>query len=95
MIRKLFFFLITIIALAVVRYAVVMIMKAIGSLSGPGAAGTSETPTATATPRSGGELRKDPVCGTFVSVSASVQKTVDGEVMHFCSAACRDKYKLA
>jgi YHS domain-containing protein len=40
-----------------------------------------------------GELKKDPVCGTYVAVTASVKKTVGGEVIHFCSAACRDKYK--
>lgn len=45
--------------------------------------------------RSGGELKKDPVCGTFVAEAASVKKTVDGEIMHFCSASCRDKYKVA
>ena len=42
-----------------------------------------------------GELKKDPVCGTYVAVTASVKKTVGGEVMHFCSPACRDRYKSA
>jgi YHS domain-containing protein len=40
-----------------------------------------------------GELKRDPVCGTYVAVTASVKKTVGGEVIHFCSAACRDRYK--
>ena len=43
----------------------------------------------------GGELKKDPVCGTFVSVEVSVTKRVGGETVHFCSAACRDKYRVA
>ena len=43
----------------------------------------------------GGELKKDPVCGTYVSTSASVTRTVGGQVMHFCSKECRDKYKVA
>ena len=43
----------------------------------------------------GGELKKDPVCGTFVSVDASVTKRVNGETVHFCYAACRDKYRAA
>jgi YHS domain-containing protein len=42
-----------------------------------------------------GELKKDPVCGTYVAVATSVKQTVGGEVVHFCSAACRDKYKTA
>jgi YHS domain-containing protein len=43
----------------------------------------------------GGELKKDPVCGTYVSTSASVTRTVDGQVLHFCSKECRDKYRAA
>jgi YHS domain-containing protein len=44
--------------------------------------------------RSGGELKKDPVCGTYVSTTASVTRTVRGEVLHFCSQECRDKYRV-
>ncbi|MFN7993198.1 MAG: hypothetical protein U0Q18_06340 [Bryobacteraceae bacterium] len=43
----------------------------------------------------GGELKKDPVCGTFVSVDASVTKKINGQTLHFCSPACRDKYVAA
>lgn len=43
----------------------------------------------------GGELKKDPVCGTYVSVDASVTKRINGETVHFCSAVCRDKYRAA
>ena len=42
---------------------------------------------------SGGELKKDPVCGTYVSASASLTRTVNGAVLHFCSPECRDKYR--
>lgn len=37
-------------------------------------------------------LKKDPVCGTFVSEATAVRKTKDGETYYFCSAACRDKF---
>ena len=43
----------------------------------------------------GGELKKDPVCGTYVSTSASITRTVGGQVVHFCSKECRDKYLVA
>jgi YHS domain-containing protein len=43
----------------------------------------------------GGELKKDPVCGTYVSTAASLTRTVNGEVLHFCSKECRDKYRAA
>jgi len=43
----------------------------------------------------GGELKQDPVCGTFVPTASSVKKTVNGELVYFCSPACRDKFKVA
>ena len=43
----------------------------------------------------GGELKKDPVCGTYVSTTASVTRTVAGQTLHFCSKECRDKYRVA
>jgi len=41
----------------------------------------------------GGELKKDPVCGTYVSPAASVSRDVRGETVYFCSAECRDQFK--
>jgi YHS domain-containing protein len=41
----------------------------------------------------GGELIKDPVCGTYVSTTSSVTRNVDGQVLHFCSKECRDRYR--
>ena len=45
--------------------------------------------------RSGGELKKDPVCGTYVSTAASIARTVNGEVFYFCSQECSDQYRGA
>jgi len=45
--------------------------------------------------QAGGELKKDPVCGTYVSTAVSVTRRVNGELVHFCSPACRDKYHAA
>ena len=44
---------------------------------------------------SGGELKKDPVCGTYVSEDTAITKRINGQVVHFCSPACRDKYRAA
>lgn len=43
----------------------------------------------------GGELKKDPVCGTYVSTATSVSRTVNGSVVYFCSKECRDRYRVA
>ena len=40
----------------------------------------------------GGELKKDPVCGTYVSAGSAVTKRIKGDILHFCSSECRDKY---
>ncbi len=42
--------------------------------------------------QAGGELKKDPVCGTYVSTATSLTRTVNGQVVHFCSKACSDRY---
>ena len=54
-----------------------------------------QAPRAQPTVVAGGELKRDPVCGTYVSTSLSVTRKVNGELVHFCSAECRDKYKAA
>jgi len=43
----------------------------------------------------GGELKKDPVCGTYVSAATSLTRKVNGSLLHFCSKECRDKYRVA
>ena len=43
----------------------------------------------------GGELKQDPVCGTFVSTALSIRRTANGETVYFCSEECRDKYRTA
>ena len=39
-----------------------------------------------------GVMKRDPACGTYVDVEVSVQARAAGEVLHFCSAQCRDAY---
>ena len=39
------------------------------------------------------ELKKDPVCGTYVSPAVCVTGTVNGRTVYFCSPECRDRYQ--
>lgn len=55
----------------------------------------SQRPRPVPTVSSGGDLKKDPVCGTYVSADTAVRGRINGETVHFCSAACRDKYRAA
>jgi YHS domain-containing protein len=38
-------------------------------------------------------LHQDPVCGTYVATDTSLKQVIDGKVVHFCSAECRDRYR--
>jgi YHS domain-containing protein len=41
----------------------------------------------------GGELKKDPVCGTYVSAATALQEKVKGETLYFCSRECKERYR--
>lgn len=90
MLRTLVLLLVLLAAITLLRNVVGLIARAVNLfLSEPSSSGSrSQTQAPTS-----GELRKDPVCGTFVSTGTSVKRTVRGETVHFCSAACRDRYQ--
>lgn len=43
-------------------------------------------------PQRGVQMVRDPVCGTFVVPGQAIALTRGHDVVHFCSAACRDRY---
>jgi len=45
------------------------------------------------TVQSGGVLKKDPVCGTYVSTNTAITRTVNGEPVYFCSRECAEKFR--
>ena len=91
MIRTVIYLLISIFLITFLRFVIGIIGKAFSDLARPASPDPRRPSSSAAT--AGGELKRDPVCGTFVAPSASVKKTVRGEMLHFCSPACRDKYK--
>ena len=91
MFRAIFELLLVIVVITVLRGVIGIIGKA---LSGGANRNRPAQQSSEQVPLSG-ELKKDPVCGTFVAVASSVKRNVDGEVIHFCSTACRDKYQIA
>jgi YHS domain-containing protein len=89
MLRFIFFLIITVILISVVRMVAGVLLKGLGAFLGNS---DSARPGSASSVPLGGELKKDPVCGTFVSTATSIKKTIDGSVVHFCSADCRDKF---
>jgi YHS domain-containing protein len=39
-----------------------------------------------------GEMVKDPICGTYVSVNSDIRVRDGDKILCFCSYECRDKY---
>ena len=93
MFRLLFRFLALVIFFAIVRYLFVAVVGLFAKAVNPQARTSSQNQAGHGS--KGGELKQDPVCGTFVPTATSVKQTVNGQLVHFCSVACRDKYKVA
>lgn len=91
MIRFLVFFLLAMLLLPLIRAVLATVTKGFRDLTQPGSpsAGPKRRPPAQA----GGELKRDPVCGTFIDAASSLKKTVGGETFYFCSTECRDKFQ--
>jgi YHS domain-containing protein len=89
MFRNVFRLILVFIAAVFVRHVITLIIRAFSQMAGV----TANPAPASPPQQSGGELKRDPVCGTFVAVSSSVKRIVNGEVIHFCSTACRDKHQ--
>jgi len=90
MFRAILYLIVTALVISVVRSVLGMISKAFSEAfqaqSPPAQARRASVPT-------GGELKKDPVCGTFISTETAFQKAVGGQTYYFCSTQCRDKFK--
>jgi YHS domain-containing protein len=89
MFRVILYLLLAIVLISMLRGVIGIAGKLFSNFVNPGAPPTARRPTVPA----GGELKKDPVCGTFISTATAIQKRVGGEVYYFCSPECRDKFK--
>ena len=99
MFRALIEMIVTLVAVYLVRQVLAILASSFkgssfkggfGGSTNPAGSGPSPQPPAAATI---GELKKDPVCGTFISTQTAFQKAVNGETYYFCSTECRDKFK--
>jgi YHS domain-containing protein len=89
MIRAILYLIATIFIISVLRSIIGIITKGFGDLFNPEQPAPGARPDAP----SGGELKKDPVCGTFIAASTSIHKKVGDVTYYFCSTECRDKFK--
>jgi len=75
-------------AVAMLRRAVAWILR--GFLSSP--TRSQSAPDNQRTVTSSRRLVRDPVCGVHITEDRAIPLRVRGEVVHFCSVACRDQY---
>jgi YHS domain-containing protein len=91
MFRALFYLVLFTVVISVIKSVIGIITNAVNPNQNPPNAGP-KGPRPSSTPVAG-ELRKDPVCGTFVATATALQKKSGGEVYYFCSTGCRDKFQ--
>lgn len=86
MVRTFIYILVALFLIIFLRAAAGIIGKAVAQLFEPESErARRETPRI--------ELKKDPVCGIYVSADTKVRKTVGGKEYYFCSESCRDRFK--
>lgn len=91
MIRAILYLVIGIFIITFLRMVIGIIMRGMGDMMREQSA--AQAPSGRPpSPSVSGELKRDPVCGTFVPASTTFQKMVRGQSYHFCSAECRDKF---
>ncbi|MCZ2078971.1 MAG: hypothetical protein HUU41_10840 [Bryobacteraceae bacterium] len=89
MIRFVTIALIAIVLITLLRFTLGLIAKAFSGAIDPGS--TAKGPRGGKV--AGGELKKDPVCGTYVPVNSALSgRTAAGETVYFCSERCRVKF---
>jgi YHS domain-containing protein len=91
MVRTVIYLLISLVVITFVRMMIGIIMRGMREALHEQSATTGPQGRPAAGPV-GGELKRDPVCGTFVPANTAFHKVVGGQPHYFCSAECRDKF---
>ena len=101
MLRALLELLITVLVVIVARAVLTSIMRGLANASvsafRPGNSQAARNQSAQSSPpaANGGDLHKDPVCGTYVAESTPFRQQIYGQVFYYCSDACREKHAMA
>ncbi len=91
MFRAIFYLLLTVVVITVLKNIVGIVLKGVAEAMKPGSTTQGAARPPEQVPLTG-ELKKDPVCGTYIAAATSIKEKVGGETFHFCSQQCRDKY---
>jgi len=81
--------------LLVLSWGVRLLRRIIGGMLRDQTAQTPQTTDASdgiPSPAAARHLVRDPVCGTHIDATRSLPLQEGGQLLHFCSPACRDAY---
>lgn len=96
MLRAIVYALLGILAISFVRGVIGILTRGLADALRGTTANTATQPRQPASQGGfGGDLVKDPVCGTFVSVQSPYAKTAGGKTHHFCSQECLDRFPVS
>ncbi len=90
MLRAVVYIFLAIILISLIRSVIGVLGKGVAALF---SSEQEQQQAAAGEPRLAGELKRDPVCGTYVSTATSIKKTVGKQVVHFCSDDCCRKFQ--
>jgi hypothetical protein len=91
MFRFILYTLVILVLISVLRSVIGVVTKAFAAFI---SAGGSQRPSAQQNAQVGGDLHRDPVCGTFVAESTPFQRRQAGSTFYYCSEACKEKHAL-
>jgi len=92
MFRAIFYLLLTVVVITVLKSIIGVVLKGVAEAMKPGSTAPGAAPRPSGQVPLTGELKKDPVCGTYIAAATSIKEKVGGQTVHFCSTECRDKY---
>lgn len=78
-------------AFLLLRSLLAPLVSAVVSILSPAPA-PPPAPRESAAAKPASELKKDPVCGAFISPELALTEKYQGQTMHFCSKKCRDEF---
>ena len=92
MFRVIFELLITVVVITVLRSIIGIVLRGFSEAMKPASTAPGASSRTSGQVPLSGELKKDPVCGTYISTATSIKEKVGAQTIYFCSQECRDKY---
>ena len=96
MFRLIFYLLLTVVLISLLRGVIGTLARAFSIFVQASGGGNKNTnrPRQFQVPLTG-ELKRDPVCGTYISAATSLKVGEGPKTVYFCSGECRDKYLMS